>query len=83
MKEVPGQDNTLIDSNDLTTRQLLKYARDLPDIYILKKEQRKSLQTAKKKIKVIVDSVSEGMLATDKDHRIIETNPVVCSLLQK
>ena len=81
MKAVTGQDNTLIGSNDLTTRQLLKYASDLSDVYILKKEQHKSLQTAKEKINAIVDSMSEGMLATDKEHIIIETNPVACSLL--
>ncbi len=86
MKETmqdPTQDSNHVGQvDDLNSRQLLKYARDLANVYKQEKEKRRSLEASKEKIEAIIAGMSNGMLATDMKHAIIEANPVACKLLE-
>ncbi len=65
----------------LAERQALKYAEDLALIYQEEKARRKDLEAANEKIRAVVDSMTDGMLAVDNDFTIIEANQVVARLL--
>lgn len=70
-----------VDEKALAERQALKYAEDLALIYQEEKAKRKALEAANEKIRAVVDSMTDGMLAVDNDFTIIEANQVVARLL--
>ncbi|NJL60379.1 MAG: PAS domain-containing protein [Desulfobacteraceae bacterium] len=64
------------DEKTIAFRQALKYADDLAKIYEAEKAKRKALEAANAQIRAIIDSINDGMLATDSGFMIIEVNEV-------
>lgn len=72
-----------VDEKTLAIKQALKYAEDLSSIYQKEKQRRKALEIANEKINVIIDSMSDGMIAIDENYTIIEINQIGCQLLEQ
>jgi PAS domain S-box-containing protein len=83
---------TMSDAQELSTQELnektiafqqaLKYATDLATIYEAEKAKRKALEAANSQIRAIIDSINDGMLATDAQFVIIEVNEVFCRFME-
>lgn len=71
-----------LDEKQLATEQALKYAEDLAIIYREEKARRKALEAANEKIRAVVDSISDGMLATNEQYIIVDVNQAICRLLE-
>lgn len=82
MAESIDAEKNRLDEKALAEKQALKYAEDLAVIYREEKARRKALEVANEKIRAVVDSMSDGMLATDEKYIIIEANQIVCQLLE-
>lgn len=81
MGDSPETDKNQLDDKALAQKQALKYAEDLAVIYQEEKAKRKALEAAHEKMRAVVDSMTDGMLAVDNDFTIIEANQVVARLL--
>lgn len=71
-----------INDKELAERQALKYAEDLALIYQEEKARRKDLEAAHEKMRAVVDSMTDGMLAVNNDFNVIEANRVAGQLLK-
>ena len=72
----------LISERPLAEKQTFKYARDLALIYEEEKARRRDLEAAHEKMRAVVDSMTDGMLAVDNDFIIIEANRVAGQFLK-
>ncbi len=75
------KENDRTEKEILAEKQAMKYAEDLTVIYKEEKAKRRALEVASEKIRAVIDSMSDGMLATDEQCVVIETNTVACQLL--
>ena len=75
-------DVSQVDEMALAEKQALKYAKDLALIYQEEKARRKDLEAANEKMRAVVDSMTDGMLAVDNDFTVIGANRVACQLLE-
>ncbi|MBC8178209.1 MAG: PAS domain S-box protein [Deltaproteobacteria bacterium] len=82
MNESPQAGENHINDKGLVEKQALKYAKDLALIYQEEKARRKDLEAAHEKMRAVVDSMTDGMLAVDNDFAIIEANRVASQLLE-
>ncbi|MBW1852748.1 MAG: PAS domain-containing protein, partial [Deltaproteobacteria bacterium] len=82
MTESPEIDVSQVDEKALDEKQTLKYAKDLALIYQEEKARRKDLESAHEKMRAVVDSMTDGMLAVDNDFIIIEANRVAGQFLK-
>ncbi|MCK5197829.1 MAG: PAS-domain containing protein, partial [Spirochaetales bacterium] len=72
------QDNS--EDPSLSLAQSIKYAEDIAIAYKDEHNRRMELETASEKISIILDSMSEGILAIDRDLLIIHANKYFCKL---
>jgi len=75
-------DVSQVDEKALAEKQALKYAEDLAIVYQEEKARRKDLEAAHEKMRAVVDSMTDGVLAVDNDFGIIEANRVASQLLE-
>ncbi len=73
----------MIDQQSFAVKQSLTNVEELIKIYQAEKTRRKTIEVANSKIRAIVDSMTDGMLATDGDFKIVEVNQVICKMLEK
>lgn len=59
---------------DLTNQQVLAYSRDFARIYKQERERRVMLEELHLKLRAVVNSMSDAMVATDKKLNILEYN---------
>lgn len=71
-----------LNEKTIAFQQALRYATDLAKIYEAEKAKRKALEAANAQIMAIIDSINDGMLATDAKFNIIEVNHVFCRFLE-
>lgn len=67
---------------DVSDKQTLKYAKDFAQLYKNEKRRRKELQVANETIMSVIDSMTDGMLATDENNNIIQVNEVSAELFE-
>lgn len=65
----------------LSEAQFRLYAEDLIRVYREEKAKRQELQSANEKIQAILDSMSDGMAAVDRDGVTIEVNAEMCRMI--
>jgi len=75
-------DVSQVDEKALAEKQALKYAKDLALIYQEEKARRKDLEAANEKMRAVMDSMTDGMLAVDNDFTVIGANRVAGQLLE-
>ncbi|MCK4909993.1 MAG: PAS domain-containing sensor histidine kinase [Thermodesulfovibrionales bacterium] len=66
----------------LGNEQFKKYAKDLVTAYRSEKKSRKELDSAYETLHAIIESISEGVVATDEGFKVIEANQSLCRLLE-
>jgi len=76
MTDNSEKDQGLLNEKALDEKQTLKYAKDLAIVYQEEKARRKDLEAANEKMRAVVDSMTDGMLAVNNDFIIIEANRV-------
>ena len=59
---------------ELSQKQVLIFGRDLAKVYRAEKSARQLLQLLHEKLQAIVDSMSDGMLATNEEFLILNVN---------
>ena len=64
----------LLKSDQAHKEQSLKYARDVARIYMEEKARRRELEAAEERIRAVIDSMRDAMIATDSRFRILESN---------
>ena len=69
------------DNEMADVKQSIKYAEDLTKLYNSEKQKRKEIEAANEKINAIVDSINDGMAATDVDFTIVQVNNALCRML--
>lgn len=74
-----NEENVSNDTSQIT--QLKKYADDLAKVYNSEKQKRKEIEVANEKINAIVNSINDGMAATDVDFTIVQINNALCRML--
>jgi two-component system phosphate regulon sensor histidine kinase PhoR len=79
-----GKDDSLsLHEKSLGKEQVIKYAQDFADTYRAEKARRREVELAYDKMRAVVDSMVEGMLAADENFIIIEANNALCLLINK
>lgn len=68
------------DNKTADIKQSIKYAEDLTKLYNSEKEKRKEIEAANEKINAIVDSINDGMAATDDSFTIVQVNNALCRM---
>ena len=82
MSDNSEKDQGLLNEKALAEKQTLKYAKDLALTYQEEKARRKDLEAAHEKMRAVVDSMTDGMLAVDNAFTIIEANRVAGQFLK-
>ncbi|MGR3179707.1 MAG: ATP-binding protein [Candidatus Anammoxibacter sp.] len=72
-----------MDGKAADIEQSIKYAEDLAKLYNSEKEKRKEVEAANEKINAVIDSINDGMAATDGVFRIVQLNKALCRILEK
>lgn len=72
----------ILDQQSFAVKQSLANVEELIKVYQAEKTRRKSIEAANEKIRAIVNSMTDGMLATDGDFVIVEANPVATRLAE-
>ncbi len=59
---------------ELSQKQMLLFSRDFARVYRAEKAKRELLEILHKKLRVIVDAMSDGMVATNEDLIVLDVN---------
>ncbi|GBE28581.1 alkaline phosphatase synthesis sensor protein PhoR [bacterium BMS3Bbin03] len=59
---------------ELSQKQMLLFSRDFARIYRAERAKRELLEFLHDKLRAIVDSMSDGMVATDEDFNVLDVN---------
>lgn len=74
MEEVQAALERIRRKLELSQRQILAYGRDFAQLYRREREERARLAQVHEKLRIILDSMSDAMVATDGRFRIVEYN---------
>ena len=66
---------------ELSQQQMLAYSRDFASIYRKEREKQRKLEQMHQKLRAVVNSISEAMVATDHELNIQDFNQAFKQLL--
>ncbi len=83
MGEIMEARKRILEQKSFAFKQTLSNIEELIHIYQAEKSRREEMEAVAQRTRIIIDSISDGVLATNAQLEIIDANPVICHLLER